>query len=94
MATPHGRDRWRVGLLTGLFGAIAAAALAATGSHLGAMSLEFTARSFPGAQLSFEPLARLLGEPSPGPWTRIAISAGEGLAFGAGLAWGLSRRPR
>ena len=94
MATPHGRERLRVALLTGLFGALAAGALAATGSHLGAMSLEFTARSFPGAQLSFEPLARVLGEPAPGPWTRIAISAGEGMAFGAGLAWGLTRRPR
>jgi hypothetical protein len=94
MATPHGRERLRVALLTGLAGAIAAAALAATGSHLGAMSLEFTARSFPGAQLSFEPLARLLGEAVPGPWTRIAISTGEGMAFGSGLAWGLTRRPR
>jgi DNA-binding winged helix-turn-helix (wHTH) protein len=94
MATPQGRDRLRAALLTGAAGAVAAGALAATGSHLGAMSLDFMAHSFPGSQLSFDPLAWLLGEPTPGPLTRIAISAGEGIAFGAGLAWGLTRRPR
>jgi DNA-binding winged helix-turn-helix (wHTH) protein len=94
MATPRGRARLRAALLTGLFGALAAGMLAATGSHLGAMSLDFMAKSFPGSQLSFDPLAHLLGEETPGPWTRIAISTGEGLVFGAGLAWGLTRRPR
>jgi hypothetical protein len=94
MATPRGHDRLRVALLTGAFGALAAGLLAATGSHLGAMSLDFMARSFPGSQLSFDPLARLLGESTPGPWTRIALSTGEGMAFGSGLAWGLTRRPR
>jgi len=94
MATPRGRDRLLAALASGVAGAIAAALLAATGSHLGAMSLDFMAKSFPGSQLSFDPLARLLGEATPGPWTRIAISAGEGMAFGSGLAWGLTRRPR
>lgn len=94
MATPAGRARVRVALLTGLAGAIAALLLAATGSHLGAMSLDFMARSFPGSQVSFEPIARLLGESAPGWLTRLAIGAGEGLAFGAGLAFGLTHRPR
>jgi DNA-binding winged helix-turn-helix (wHTH) protein len=94
MATPAGWARMRVALLTGLAGAIAALALAATGSYLGAMSLDFMARSFPGSQVSFEPLARLLGESAPGWLTRLAIGAGEGLAFGSGLAFGLTHRPR
>jgi hypothetical protein len=84
----------RTALLTGLFAAIAAAVLAATGSHLGAMSIDFMARSFPGSQMTLDPLARWLGEAVPGRLTRIAISGGEGLCFGFGLAWGLTRRPR
>ena len=94
MATPVGWTRLRVALLTGLAGAVAALALAATGSQLGAMSLDFMARSFPGSQVSFAPIARLLGESAPGWLTRVAIGAGEGFAFGAGLAFGLTHRPR
>jgi DNA-binding winged helix-turn-helix (wHTH) protein len=94
MAAPTGRDRLKVALLTGLAGAAAAAALAATGSHLGAMSLDFMARSFPGSQLTFVPIARLLGESQPGAVTRVLIGAGEGLFFGSGVAFGLTHRPR
>ena len=94
MATPRGRARFRVALLTGLASGLAAAALAATGSHLGAMSLDFMTRSFPDALVSFDPLARLLGEATPGRVTRVVIGGGEGLLFGFGLAWGLTRRPR
>ena len=94
MATPRGADRLRVALATGAAGSLAAACLAATGSHLGAMSLDFMTRSFPNALVSFDPLARLLGESTPGTVTRIVIGAGEGLLFGFGLAWGLTRRPR
>ena len=94
MAAPTGRDRMRVALLTGLAGAAAAAVLAATGSHLGAMSLDFMARSFPGSQLTFVPIARLLGESQPGAVTRVLIGAGEGLFFGSGVAFGLTHRPR
>ena len=94
MATPEGAARARVALLTGAAAAAAALSLAAAGSHLGAMSLDFMARSFPGSQVSFAPIARLLGESAPGVLTRIAIGAGEGFAFGAGLAFGLTHRPR
>jgi hypothetical protein len=58
------------------------------------MSLELLARSFPGSQVSLEPLARLLGEAAPGLATRVVIGSGEGAFFGAGLAFGLTRRPR
>jgi hypothetical protein len=94
MATPTGRDRLRVALTTGLAGAAAAAALASTGSHLGAMSLDFMARSFPGSQLTFVPIARLLGEEAPGLVTSVVIGAGEGLFFACGVAFGLTHRPR
>jgi DNA-binding winged helix-turn-helix (wHTH) protein len=94
MATPRGGRRFEVALITGLFGAAAAVALAAAGRHLGAMSLDFMSHSYPGSQVSFEPLARLVGEATPGRLTRVLIGGGEGLAFGFGLAYGLMRRPR
>jgi hypothetical protein len=94
MATPRGAHRFEVALATGLFGMAAAATLAATGSYLGAMSLDFLAHAYPGSQVSFDPLARLLGEAAPGMRTRVLIGGGEGLFFGFGLAYGLTRRPR
>jgi hypothetical protein len=81
-------------LATGLACALAAAALAARGSYLGAMSLDFMAHGFPGSQVRLDPLARLLGEAVPGLRTRVVISAFEGMMFGAGLACGITRRPR
>jgi hypothetical protein len=68
--------------------------LAATGSYLGAMSLDFTAHAFPGSQVGLAPLSRLLGEREPGLVTRVVISGSEGLLFGSGLVFGLTRRPR
>ena len=94
MAAPRGRGRAVAALVTGLCCAIAAVILAATGSYLGAMSLDFMARAFPGSQVGLAPLARLLGEREPGLLTSAVISGGEGLLFGAGLVAGLTRRPR
>jgi DNA-binding winged helix-turn-helix (wHTH) protein len=94
LATPR---RWRklaTALMTGAACAAAAILLAMTGHHLGAMSVDVLARSFPGSQMSLDPLARLLGEAVPGSRTRIVISGAEGFFFGAGLALGLTRRPR
>jgi DNA-binding winged helix-turn-helix (wHTH) protein len=93
MAAPRGPARARAVLVTGLACAAAAVGLAATGSYLGAMSLDFMAHSFPGSQVGLAPLSRLLGEPEPGLLTRVVISAWEGLMFGAGLVLGLTRRP-
>jgi hypothetical protein len=77
-------------LLSGLVGI----ALAASGGHLGALSLDLMARSFPGSQVGLAPLARLLGEDEAGALTRAAISGWEGLLFAAGTVYGLTRRPR
>ena len=94
MAAPHGRERAKAVLTTGLCCGVAAVLLAATGSYLGAMSLDFMAHAFPGSQVGLAPLARLLGEGEPGLVTRVVISGGEGLLFGSGLVFGLTRRPR
>jgi DNA-binding winged helix-turn-helix (wHTH) protein len=94
MASPHGRARFLAVVGTGVCGALAAVALAASGSYLGAMSLEFVSHAFPRSQVGIAPLSRLLGETEPGVVTRAVVSAGEGLLFGCGLALGLTRRPR
>jgi DNA-binding winged helix-turn-helix (wHTH) protein len=94
MATPRGRARWLTAGVAGLACAVAAGALAWSGSYLGAMSLEFVARSFPGSDVSLHPMARLLGESRPGPITSIVVSASEGFLLGFGMVFGLTRRPR
>jgi DNA-binding winged helix-turn-helix (wHTH) protein len=94
MAAPRGPERTLAVLVTGLCCAAAAVALATTGSYLGAMSLDFMAHAFPGSQVGLAPLARMLGEDAPGLVTRVVISGGEGLFFGAGLVLGLTHRPR
>lgn len=93
MAAPRGRARLVAIAATGAGCALAALLLASRGRYLGAMSLDLLAHSFPGSQVGLGPLARLLGETEPGILTRLVVSAGEGLMFGSGLAWGLTRRP-
>jgi hypothetical protein len=94
MATPRGGARWRAALAAGVSCATVAALLTATGSYLGAMSLDLLAHRFPGSQVSLEPLARLLGEVRPGTVTRVAIGAWEGLMFASGTVLGLTHRPK
>ena len=94
MAAPRGLHRLLVALVTGGACALAGGLVGGSGYHLGAMSLNFLAHSFPASRVGIEPLARLLGEHTVGPFTRVAISAGEGGLFGFGLACGLTRRPR
>ena len=94
MATPRGSARWLAALAAGTVCAAAAALLTATGSYLGAMSLDLLAHRFPGSQVGLEPLARLLGEATPGPVTRTAIGAWEGFMFASGTVLGLTHRPK
>jgi hypothetical protein len=93
MATPQGASRLAAAVLTGVTCALAGGFLAWAGSHLGALSLDFMAQSFPGSQVGLGPLARLLGEEAPGELTAIAISAFEGFMFGSGVVLGLTHRP-
>ncbi len=92
-AAPHRSARWRAALVAGAVTAAAGSALGLGGGHLGALSLDLMARSFPGSQVGLAPLAHLLGEREPGRLTAVAISAWEGLMFAAGTVYGLTRRP-
>jgi len=94
MATPRGAGRLRAALVTGVCCAAAGIALTWSGGSLGGDSLVSMTRSFQGSQVDLAPLARLLGETEAGPITRTILSAYEGMLFGAGLVFGLTRRPR
>ena len=87
-------SRRRVALVTSLCCAVAGVLLTFAGGHLGSPSLDAVARVFPGSEVRLEPLARIFGEPGFGPITAAATSLYEGAFFGAGLALGLTRRPR
>jgi DNA-binding winged helix-turn-helix (wHTH) protein len=93
MATPRGARRVRCVLVTGACCALAALLLTGAGRPLAAVSLNAMARAFQGSQVGLAPLARLVGEPELGRVTRSVLAAYEGLLFGMGLAWGLTRRP-
>jgi DNA-binding winged helix-turn-helix (wHTH) protein len=94
-AAPRGRARVQAAAATAVACALAGAALAASGGCLGAASLDAVVSRFPASRVRLDVLARPLGEAdAASPRTRTALGAGEGLLFGAGLAAGLTRRPR
>ena len=86
--------RWRVAAITGMASAIGATALALSGGHLVASSLDLMSSAFAGSQVGLEPLARLLGQDHLRPLTRVLVSAFEGVLFGSGLAFGLTMSAR
>ncbi len=94
MATPRGAARWRVALVTGLFTALGAGLLVLAGGRMAGASLDRIAAQIPGAGLPLQPLADLLGESAPGRGTYLVQALYEGLLFGTGLGYGLTRRPR
>jgi len=94
LATPSGLARLGAALLAGSICGCTTALLAWHGSFLGAMSLDLLAAAFPGSQVGLAPVARLLGEDSPGVISRVVVSAWEGLVFGTGVILGLTHRPR
>jgi hypothetical protein len=94
MAAPQGAARIRTALGTGLVCAAAAVGITLAGGHLVAASLDIAASAFEGSQVGLAPLARLLGEGTLRPITGTLVSAFEGILFGAGLAFGLTHRPR
>jgi hypothetical protein len=94
MATPRGVRRFAVALATGACCAMAGVLVIRAGGNLIGTSLNLLADAYRGSQVGLTPMARLLGEAEAGPLTR-GLSAGlEGLFFGSGLAFGLTRRPR
>jgi hypothetical protein len=91
---PRGRARRLTIGATALACALAGGLVSASGGRLGAMSLAGIVNAFPGTRVRLEALGRPLGENGLGPRTRTLVGLGEGLLFGAGLAAGLTRRPR
>ena len=94
LAAPRGRARAGTVAATALACAVAAAGLSAAGGRLGASSLDAIVERFPASRVELARLGRPFGEDRLGPRTRAALGFGEGLLFGAGLALGLTRRPR
>ncbi len=94
MAAPRGMARIRTALLTGGACAFASVVLTLSGYLLIGTSLDVMAAAFENSTVGLAPIARLLGEGTLRPMTGTLISAFEGLMFGAGLAFGLTHRPR
>ena len=94
LASPRGMARVRVAATTGAACALAGLLMAWGGRQFVASSLDVMASAFDGSHVGLAPLARLLGEQELRPLTRTIVSGFEGLLFGAGLAFGLTHRPR
>lgn len=94
MPAPRGGARAATVATTALACALAAAFLTLAGGRLGTVSLDAIVGGFPQTRVRLAVLGRLFGEGGLGPVTRSALGFGEGLLFGAGLAAGLTRRPR
>ena len=92
LAAPRGRGRLRVAALTALACGLGALALSASGRPLVGGTIHAIAQVSQGSQAALTPLGRIIGEPDFGPITRALIGMGEGLFFGAGIAFGLTRR--
>jgi hypothetical protein len=93
-AAPRGRRRLVTVAATALACAIAGGLASTSGGRLGAVSLDAIVDGFPSSRVHLDALGRLFGEEGLGPRTRAGLGLGEGLLFGAGLAAGLTRRPR
>ena len=90
----RGRARLLTVVATALACGLAGALVSGAGGRLGATSLASVVDAFPATRVRLAVLGRPLGEDGLGPRTRGALGFGEGLLFGAGLAAGLTRRPR
>jgi len=92
LAAPRGRRRFVVAAVTAAACGLAALALALAGRPLVGGTVHLIAQASAGSQVTLTPLGRLIGEPDFGRLTAALIAAGEGVLFGAGFAWGLTRR--
>jgi len=91
---PRGRARGLTIAAAALACGIAGGLVSASGGRLGALSLASVVDTFPRTRVRLDVLGRPVGEDGLGPRTRAVLGVGEGLLFGAGLAAGLTRRPR
>jgi DNA-binding winged helix-turn-helix (wHTH) protein len=93
MAAPRGWRRVATAAVVGVACAAATLALALSGRALVGGTVHLIAQASQGSQVALTPLGRLVGEPEFGPVSAAVLGLGEGLLFGAGLAFGLTRRP-
>jgi hypothetical protein len=93
MAAPRGSARARVAVMTGIATACAGIVLALIGRRMVATSLDLVANAFGGSHVGLAPLAEFLGGDRLRPVTQTLVSGFEGLMLGAGIAFGLTRRP-
>jgi len=94
LAAPRGWRRVATALMVGLACAAATLALALSGRALVGGTVHLIAEASQGSQVVLTPLGRLVGEPDFGPVSAAILGLGEGLLFGIGLAFGLTRRPK
>ena len=93
MAAPDLRGRWRIAAAAGLAAAIGGLVLGGCGRALVAGSLHAVAEASRAPELRLSALARAIGEPEFGRLTGSLIAAAQGAVFGAGTAFGFSRKP-
>ena len=94
MVTPHRRERLVAVLLVAACCGGAALLLSASGRPMVGGLVNAIAQASQGSAVALAPLGALLGEPEFGPLSRMLAAAFEGALFGAGLTFGLTRRPR
>ncbi|HEV8395593.1 MAG TPA: transcriptional regulator [Vicinamibacterales bacterium] len=94
LAAPRGWRRVATAAVVGFACAAATLALALSGRALVGGTVHLIATTSQGSQVVLTPLGRLIGEPGFGPVSAAILGLGEGLLFGAGLAFGLTRRPQ
>ena len=92
LAAPRGARRFRVAILTAAACGLAALALSSTGRPLVGGTIHMIATGSNGSQAALTPLSRLIGEPDFGPVSSAISGTFEGVLFGLGLSFGLTRR--
>lgn len=92
LAAPRGKRRLRVAILTGVACGLAGLILSIAGWPLVGGTVHAIATGSGGSQAALTPLGRLLGEPDFGPVSSAISGTFEGLLFGLGLSFGLTRR--
>jgi hypothetical protein len=93
IATPAGRARWTTVLSVAGCCALGGILLASMGRPLVGGIINAIAQASRGSQLALAPLGALVGDPSFRASTIALLAILEGGLFGAGLAWGLTKRP-
>ena len=92
LAAPRGARRLRVAIVTAVACGLAGLILSIAGWPLVGGTVHAIATGSGGSQAALTPLGRLLGEPDFGPVSSAISGTFEGLLFGFGLAFGLTRR--